>query len=253
MKPSKIAMISFGVFLLGFPLQARPLVKFKAGTPAVADSINANFEILNSRIDSVGRNSGAEGATDIATIRKSLDTAYVGYGENRKVASSIKVDEIIMMRSGDTANLHYKPHSTIGPKGMSFYENAVTAYAFGLDDVSGLRIQVRNENHLAVRSGYIELLKSVHVFDDLRVAKANPNTVSPGVTFANQSSVISVDSLASYINVNKALPGFPTQAEVDAKGISLIELNRVLVQKIEEMSTYIINQEQRIKALEAKP
>lgn len=253
MKSSKITVISFGVFLLVLPLQARPLVKFKAGTPAIADSINANFEMLSTRIDSVNVWVDSVGKKDAAVLRKTLDTAYLGYGDNQRVASVINANRVIIKRPSDTASVVLNSYSVISPGGISIYENPVTGYFFGLDEVSGLRIKVRNENHLAIRSGYIEMLKSVHVFEDLRVAKSNSNTVSPGVTFVNQSSIISVDSLASYINVNKALPGFPTQAEIDAKGISLIELNRVLVQKIEEMSTYIINQEQRIKALEAKP
>jgi hypothetical protein len=52
--------------------------------------------------------------------------------------------------------------------------------------------------------------------------------------------------LESYINENKHLPGIPSAAEVKEQGIELGEMNKKLLQKIEELSLYIIQQDKRI-------
>lgn len=253
MKPITSALIVVGVSLLALPLQARSLVKFKAGTPAVADSINANFELLSARIDSVGRNSGAEVTTEIATIRKSLDTAYLGYKSNAKIAPNINANQIIVKAMADTTNMIMGPHVSIGARGLSFHDGPFTGYYFGLDDGSGIRIGVGIDTYLAVRSGFLELPKPVQFGDDIKYKSKMSDFKISGSTFENASSVPSIDSLSRYISTNKNLPGMPSQTQIDSDGFSLIEMNKVLIKRLEEMSTYIIDQERRIKALEAKP
>ena len=58
--------------------------------------------------------------------------------------------------------------------------------------------------------------------------------------------------LNTYIQENKHLPEIPTTAEVKEKGISIGEMNSKLLQKIEELTLYIIEQEKRIQKLENK-
>lgn len=253
MKPITSTLIAVGALLLAMPLQARSLVKFKAGTPAVADSINANFELLNSRIDSVAKNNGTGAATDLATIRKSLDTAYLGYKTNPKIAPNINANQIIVKPMADTTNMIMGPHVSIGARGLSFHEGPFTGYYFGLDDVSGIRISVGINTYLAVRTSYLELPSPVQFGDDVKFKSKMSDFKISGTTFENASSVPNIDSLSAYISTNKNLPGMPTQAQIDSEGFSLIEMNKVLIKRLEEMSTYIINQERRIKALEAKP
>ncbi|MGC9331639.1 MAG: hypothetical protein ACP5DZ_07165 [Bacteroidales bacterium] len=46
------------------------------------------------------------------------------------------------------------------------------------------------------------------------------------------------------------LPGIPTEADVMENGIDLGEMHKKLLEKVEELSLYIIAQEKRIKNLE---
>lgn len=52
--------------------------------------------------------------------------------------------------------------------------------------------------------------------------------------------------LAATIQAEKSLPGIPTAAEVQAKGTSMGEMQAKLLQKIEELTLYIIAQDKRI-------
>ncbi len=252
MKPITSTLIAVGALLLALPLQARQLVKFKAGTPAVADSINANFELLNSRIDSVAKNNGTGGATDLTTIRESLDTAYLGYKANAKVVPNLHANYLTIKSTSDTGQI-LGPFINLEPKGLYFHYGSSRGFYFGLDDRAGIGISYGGNSYLAVRNGYMELPMPVNFSNGIRYKPSSSGFGFAGTTFSKQSPLLSVDSLAGYIAVAGMLPGFPAQAEIDADGLDLMDINKLLVKKIEEMTLYIINQEARIKALEAKP
>lgn len=56
--------------------------------------------------------------------------------------------------------------------------------------------------------------------------------------------------LEQYINTNKHLPGVPSAIEVESNGVNLAENNTLLLQKIEELTLYLIEQNKRIEKLE---
>lgn len=51
-----------------------------------------------------------------------------------------------------------------------------------------------------------------------------------------------------YINQNGHLPGVPTAAEVQKDGVDLAEVNALLLQKIEELTLYVIELEKKINS-----
>lgn len=56
--------------------------------------------------------------------------------------------------------------------------------------------------------------------------------------------------MESYINENNHLPDVPTEQEVKEQGLNLGEMDAKLLQKIEELTLYTIEQEKKIKELE---
>ena len=58
------------------------------------------------------------------------------------------------------------------------------------------------------------------------------------------------DEIKKHIEEKGHLPNIPSTKEVKANGIELGEMNRLLLEKIEELTLYILNQERRIKKLE---
>ena len=63
--------------------------------------------------------------------------------------------------------------------------------------------------------------------------------------------LMTINQLEEYITTNKHLPNMPTANEVEAKGVDLGEINRVLVEKVEELTLYIIALNKRMEQLEA--
>ncbi|MDI3321394.1 hypothetical protein [Pinibacter soli] len=60
----------------------------------------------------------------------------------------------------------------------------------------------------------------------------------------------SLDSIASFIKANKHLPEMPSTSTIEKDGLDVGEMQKLLLKKLEELTLYIISQEDRIKKLE---
>ena len=66
--------------------------------------------------------------------------------------------------------------------------------------------------------------------------------------FEDDYNLMPLQELDSFIQKNKHLPEIPTTEEVKENGISVGEMNAKLLQKIEELTLYIIEQDKKIDA-----
>ncbi|WP_162902781.1 hypothetical protein [Taibaiella koreensis] len=74
----------------------------------------------------------------------------------------------------------------------------------------------------------------------------------PDYVFAPAYQLRSIDALAGYVQEHQKLPGMPSEKEVQRKGLNLAEVSIATVEKVEELSLYIIQLNDRIRQLEAK-
>jgi hypothetical protein len=58
--------------------------------------------------------------------------------------------------------------------------------------------------------------------------------------------LLSPDALSTYIKSNKHLPGIPTAQEVASEGIQMAQLSTKLLEKIEELTLYMLRQQEEI-------
>ncbi|PSK88895.1 hypothetical protein [Taibaiella chishuiensis] len=58
-----------------------------------------------------------------------------------------------------------------------------------------------------------------------------------------------LEDVAQFVNEHKHLPGVPSEAELKEKGLEVVEMNRILMQKVEELTLYVIKQQKEIDAL----
>ncbi len=61
-----------------------------------------------------------------------------------------------------------------------------------------------------------------------------------------------LEEVEAYTKENNHLPEMPSAQEIKDNGLQLKEMTNLLLQKVEELTLYTIEQEKRIKALEAK-
>ncbi len=71
----------------------------------------------------------------------------------------------------------------------------------------------------------------------------------PDYVFDKEYDLISIEKLEKFIESNSHLPNFPNASEVAESGIDLGEMNRLLVEKVEEMTLYVISLQKQINEL----
>lgn len=68
--------------------------------------------------------------------------------------------------------------------------------------------------------------------------------------FSDDYILMDLDSLEQFITLNKHLPNIPTTDSVLAEGVDLGEVNRLLLQKVEELTLYILQEKKKNQELE---
>ena len=77
--------------------------------------------------------------------------------------------------------------------------------------------------------------------------KVDLNVPGPDYVFENHYQLRSLDETEKFVRENKHLPGIPSAADMEENGINLSEMNMKLLQKVEELTLYIINQNKLLK------
>ncbi|WP_113614389.1 hypothetical protein [Chitinophaga flava] len=72
----------------------------------------------------------------------------------------------------------------------------------------------------------------------------------PDFVFDKKYTLRTLQEVEDFISTNKHLPEIPSEETVKKEGINLGNMNALLLQKIEELTLYVIDQDKRIKAVE---
>lgn len=105
-------------------------------------------------------------------------------------------------------------------------------HAFTIDNAGRVGIGTRNPTHELAVDGTIlarEVLVSVEAQN------------WPDYVFDEDYDLHSLDEVEDYIAEHKHLPGVPSSETVGAEGVELGEMNRVMMEKIEELTLHLID------------
>lgn len=87
----------------------------------------------------------------------------------------------------------------------------------------------------------------------IRLRKIRVDTeVWADYVFEDDYKLMEISELKRYIAQNKHLPNVPSEKEVLQNGIDLAEMNKILLQKIEELTLYLLQQQHQIDELNRK-
>lgn len=87
------------------------------------------------------------------------------------------------------------------------------------------------------------------ICEELRVAMSNS---WPDYVFSEDYGLMPLAELAKHIETEKHLPGIPSALEIENEGVAVGEMQRLLMEKIEELTLYVIQQQQTIEELKAE-
>lgn len=94
--------------------------------------------------------------------------------------------------------------------------------------------------------------EALTVNGNIHAEKLTVSAVSADFIFEEDYDLRSIKEVESFIKDNGHLPDIPAAKEVETNGMDVGDMNTRLLQKIEELTLYIIQQEKRITELEEK-
>lgn len=74
----------------------------------------------------------------------------------------------------------------------------------------------------------------------------------PDYVFANNYKLKPLDEVENFIKINKHLPNIPSAQVIDKEGLEVGEMQRRMMEKIEELTLYVIDLKKEIEVLKAK-
>ncbi|HLF62761.1 MAG TPA: hypothetical protein VI603_03375 [Saprospiraceae bacterium] len=80
--------------------------------------------------------------------------------------------------------------------------------------------------------------------------KVQSSDAWPDYVFASDYELLSIHQLEEHIRHYRHLPGVPSASRIDDEGILVGDMQRCMMEKIEELTLYIIAQDKRIAELE---
>jgi hypothetical protein len=162
--------------------------------------------------------------------------------------STSSTDSATIILAGD-ANAIYGMYWMYDGNGteMELWGKAGTAHY-------GPHIRVnRNSGNVAIgniyANGYKLSVGGEVICTEVRVEAVNN---WPDYVFAGDYKLMSLQEVEQWVRQHNHLPGIPSSAEVEAGGFELGDMQRRLLEKVEELTLYAIEQNKRIEQLEQK-
>lgn len=101
----------------------------------------------------------------------------------------------------------------------------------------------------SIPAGYLLAVDGKIISEELKVQLSGS---WPDYVFADNYKLKSFDHLRSFIKQNKHLPNIPSAAEVEKNGIEVGDMQKRMIEKIEELTLYILELENRLNEMDKK-
>lgn len=183
---------------------------------------------------------------------------YNGLFVQQKHVSSIPTaySTILQYVSGDIA---------VGTSKKGFIEfnrpattnTTVSALSFGSNAVEFMRINQNGKvrigngaNDLKTPDGYKLFVQEGILTEKLKVAVKTTGNWADYV-FNNDYSLMPLNEVEAFVKENKHLPNVPSASEMVKNGLDVAQMDAKLLEKVEELTLYIIEQNKQIEELKA--
>ena len=173
--------------------------------------------------------SGDYGALQIKTPTGNLEFGPMdlGYARFKTNMSTYHFDRRLLLHTGELTS--------------------ETKFTFVTDNSTHCMTMLTNGN---VGIGTTSPSYKLDVNGTIRANEIIVNTTGADFVFADDYQLRPLSEVKAFITENKHLPEIKSAQEMQENGVGINELQTQLLQKIEELTLYILQQEERIKALE---
>lgn len=116
-------------------------------------------------------------------------------------------------------------------------------------EVGGGGLRVTSGNVLIGKSSQLNPNYKLDVNGSIRANKVVVNATGADFVFDTTYNLRSLCEVKQFIEENKHLPEIPSAKSMQAEGVSVGDMEMKLLQKIEELTLYIIKQQEEIEAI----
>jgi hypothetical protein len=190
----------------------------------VWNSLNVNAQAVSY----FGRYAGGVGSNQSSLQRASA----IGYNAKVSVNDGLVLGDTSLVKVGIGLS---NPSYRLDVKGIFNMRTAFNSPSLKINDQNFLELDEK---------GYF-------VLNSFKMKYANENQWSDKV-FENDYKLLSLNEVENYIYENKHLPNVPSAIEVVKNGVSVDEMLSKLLEKVEELTLYAIQQQKEIEKLKSK-
>ncbi|MGZ4054454.1 MAG: hypothetical protein ACXVDZ_10575 [Bacteroidia bacterium] len=169
-------------------------------------------------------------SSDIPTVFVS-NSAGTGTTGNVSIGGNTSPTYKFQVESGNTDAFLLKTTSVSG-LGMKVEVNSGTNQAIVVENSGTINFKLLGNGRMYAREVNVQL------------------GTFPDYVFSNNYNLLNINELSDYVKKNNHLPNIPSAEEVKKDGIGVGELQLKLLEKVEELTLYVIDQNEKLKKLE---
>jgi hypothetical protein len=154
--------------------------------------------------------------------------------------------QLIINTTSSNAEVRFSNNNVT--KGFVWYEPVHDLMAFGRGNYSN-SIFVNATGNVGIGTGFPNERLTVNGTIYGKEVKVDLSVPGPDYVFEKSYDLPTLEEIKTYIEQHKHLPDVPSAEEMKADGIKLAEMNMTLLKKVEELTLYIMQQQQEIDKL----
>ncbi len=178
-----------------------------------------------------------------------LKNGYMGLGinnPNSQLCISDGGNGLISMHAGVTSALGFNRNVTDGAipnTAISGWQFTARDESFRLEGFNGaytFPLSVLKNGNVGIGTPNPDSRLTVKGLIHAEEVKVSLQVPGPDYVFEKNYKLLSLSETETYIQQNKHLPEVPSAKEMETNGISLSEMNMLLLKKVEELTLYLI-------------
>jgi len=201
-----------------------------------------------------------KGGTSKLKFHANYTTENVGIGGNAEPTTSVHFNNA---KTGDTLKLTNTTTGHLAADGLeirttgnaaSIVNREASTLAFGTNNTSRMSISSAGTVSIGTvtePAGYKLYVETGILTEKVKVALKSGSNWSDYV-FADDYKLMPLQEVETYVTENKHLPNVPSADEVVKNGIDVATMDAKLLEKIEELTLYVIQLQKEVDALKAE-